>query len=338
MHAEGANPLEDPGQTSKRGAIILRSVVVAGMLALCAATLAETDPSGPSSVDIDRLRQLHHTEQEEVRLVQVPAVVTNRRGRIVQGLNKADFLLYEDYVPQEIQFLWTETDRPVSIAFLLDVSGSMRQVGKLDEAKEAIRVFARELQSEDRIGLVCFADEQVAWVTDFTSDRENFVRRLDVQQGFGQTALYDALAEAPRLVDEQVTGSKAIVLFTDGVDTSSKISTFEALGLARSVNVPIYAVGFTTFAARLLPKGATPPEHRTVELFAEETGGRMFLVHDPDDLKEAVLEIQRELRFRYVIGYRPARSLWDGSFRRIKLETVKNRLNVRARTGYYATP
>jgi Ca-activated chloride channel family protein len=300
--------------------------------------LAGSGPSEDEGPDIELLRRLHLTEQEEVRLVEVPAVVTNRRGRIVRGLEKGDFRLYEDYVPQEIKFLWTETDQPVSIAFLLDVSGSMRQAGKLDEAKEAIRVFADGLRGDDQIGLVCFADEQVAWVTDFTSDRHNFVRRLDVQQGYGQTALYDALAAAPRLVDEQVGGSKAIVLFTDGVDTASKMSTFEALGLSRSVNVPIYAVGFTTFASRLLPKGTTPPEHRTVAMFAEETGGRLFLVLDPDDLKEAVLAIQRELRFRYVIGYRPSRSLWDGSFRRIKLEMVRSGLDVRARTGYYAEP
>ena len=341
--------MAEPGQTSEKaairrwhdvvwGATVRRTAVMAALLVLSVAISAETDSAGGVAPDLERLRRLHHSELEEVRLVQVPAVVTNRRGRTVQGLEKADFVLYEDYVPQEIKFLWTETDQPVSIAFLLDVSGSMRQVGKLDEAKEAIRVFARELQSEDQIGLVCFADEQVAWVTDFTSDRHTFVRRLDVQQGYGQTALYDALAAAPRLVDEQVNGSKAIVLFTDGVDTASTISTFEALNLSRSVNVPIYAVGFTTFSARLLPKGTTPPEHRTVEMFAEETGGRMFLVHDPDDLKEAVLEIQRELRFRYVIGYKPTRTLWDGTFRRIKLETVKTGLNVRARTGYYATP
>jgi len=330
--------LEDPSQKSKREGAALPLAAVAVLLLTYAAIPVKAGSPATETPDLERLRELHHTEREEVRLVQVPAVVTNRRGRIVQGLEKADFLLYEDYVPQEIKFLWTETNQPVSIAFLLDVSGSMRQVGKLDEAKEAIRVFANQLQRDDQIGLVCFADEQVAWVTDFTSDRNTFVRRLDVQQGYGQTALYDALAAAPRLVDEQVTGNKAIVLFTDGVDTASTISTFEALGLSRSVNVPIYAVGFTNFASRLLPKGATPPEHRTVQMFAEETGGRLFLVHDPDDLKEAVLEIQRELRFRYVIGYRPTRSLWDGTFRRIKLETVKSRLNVRARTGYYANP
>jgi len=284
------------------------------------------------------VRDLQLTEQQQVRLVQVPAVVTNRRGRLVRGLDKDDFVLSEDHVPQAIRYLNTEIDQPLSIAFLLDVSGSMRQLGRLDEAKEAIRAFVSELRPEDRIGLVCFADEQVVWVTDFTLDRTQFMRRLEVQQGYGQTALYDALAAAPELVDKREKGRAALVLFTDGIDTASTKSTFDALRLARSVNVPIYAVGFADFAARLLPRGSTPLEHRTVAMFAEETGGRLFLVLDPDDLKEAVLAIEGELRFRYVVSYRPSRRVWDGSFRRIRLQTVDQELSVRARTGYYAHP
>jgi len=314
------------------GALAIVSGAVAGP--------ADGDPETdrPGQTDIERLRELHHTEQEQVRLVQVPAVVTNRRGKMVHGLEKSDFLLYEDYVPQTIKYINTETDQPVAIAFLLDVSGSMRQAGKLEEAKEAIGVFVNELQEGDLIGLVCFADDQVAWVTDFTSDRNRFLRRLGVQEGYGQTALFDALAATPQLVDEKVKGSKAIVLFTDGVDTASTMSTFDSLQLARSVNVPIYAVGFASFASRVIARGGTPQAHRTVELFADETGGRLFPVYDPDDLKEVVLEIQSELRFRYLISYRPTRRLWDGTFRRIKLETVNGGLSVRARTGYYANP
>jgi Ca-activated chloride channel family protein len=284
------------------------------------------------------IERLRHTERHDVRLVQVPAVVTNRRGRVVRGLEPADFLLLEDHVPQKIRYLSTEPEQPLSIAFLLDISGSMRQTGKLDEAKEAIRVFANELNPRDRLGLVCFADEQVDWITNFTADRQRFVRRLGVQRAYGQTALLDALAAAPGLVDAGDAGSKAIVLFTDGVDTSSKLNTWEALGKARRVNVPIFAIGFATFASRLLPAGSTPREHRIVGLFAEETGGRLFIVHDPDDLKEAILEIQNELRFRYVISYRPQRTRWDGTFRRIRLETIDGGLTVRARSGYYAEP
>jgi Ca-activated chloride channel family protein len=294
--------------------------------------------AGPSDLEIEKLRELHYQEQEQVRLVLLPAVVTNRRGRVMQGLGAEDFRLYEDYVPQEIKYFGTEANQPISIAFLLDVSGSMRQLGKLNEAKEAIRVFANSFSEDDRFGLICFADEQVAWVTEFTSDVERFQLRLDVQEAYGQTAIFDALGATPRLVDEGIKGRKAIVLITDGIDNASRMNIFEAIQLARSVNVPIYTIGFSSFADGLLPKGSRESRQRVLQRFSEETGGLLFSVNDPDDLKEAVLDIQQELRFQYIIGYHPSRRLWDGTFRRIKLKTGQDRLIVRTRAGYYAYP
>lgn len=291
-----------------------------------------------SDAEIERLRELHYTETEQVRLVLLPAVVTDRRGRPVRGLTAEDFLLFEDYVPQDIRYFGTERDQPVSIAFLLDISGSMRQVGKLDEAKQAIAVFAESLGPGDQIGLVCFADDQVAWITEFTSDRERFLERLDVQEAYGQTALFDAIAAAPRLVDDEIKGRKAIVLITDGIENASQLSLFEAIRLARSVNVPIYTIGFSSFVDNVLPKGSREESHRLLQRFSEETGGLLFPVNDPDDLKEAVLEIQDELRFQYLVGYSPSRMLWDGTFRRVRLDTVRDGLMVRTRTGYYANP
>lgn len=309
-------------------------------LALLATAVLVPLPSSAQVTDaeVERLRKLHFREEQQVRLVQVPAVVTTRRGRIVRGLGSDDFRLYEDQVPQPIRYFNTESDLPVSIAFLLDVSGSMRQVGKLDEAKEAIRVFVDALGAHDRFGLVAFADDQVAWITEFTADREHFLRRLEVQEAFGQTALFDAIAATPKLVDAEVGGSRAIVLLTDGIDTASHLGTLDALQLARSVNVPIYGVAFASLASKLLPRGAKPPTELVLELFTEETGGRLFSVYDPDDLKEAVLEIQSELRFRYVLSYEPTAEAWDGSFRRIRLVTRDEDLLVRTRTGYYARP
>jgi Ca-activated chloride channel family protein len=301
--------------------------------------VAAEQSEGPlSQIDIEKLRELHYQEEQQVRLVQLPVVVTTKRGRVVQGLGPEDFTLYEDYVPQEIRYFGTEGDQRISIAFLLDVSGSMRQLGKLDEAKEAIRVFVNSFGTDDRFGLVCFADDQVAWVTEFTSDAERFLRRLDVQEAYGQTAIFDAIAATPRLVDERIKGRKAIVLISDGIDNASRMNIFEAIGLARSVNVPIYTIGFSPFVDGVLPKGSREDRQRVLERFSEETGGLLFSVNDPDDLKEAVLKIQQELRFQYVIGYHPARRRWDGSFRRIKLEAVKNGLIVRTRAGYYANP
>jgi Ca-activated chloride channel family protein len=274
-------------------------------------TASEPSAEQPETPTIDELLALHHSEREKVRLVLLPAVVTNRRGKIVTNLDSTDFHLYEDYVPQQIRYFSKEATEPISIAFLLDISGSMRQVGKLDEAKEAIRVFVDSLQPSDRFGLVCFADDQVAWITEFTTDRRTFLRRLQVQEAYGQTALFDAVAATPKLVDETLEGRKAIVLYT---------------------------IGFASLVERFRPKGSSDPGLVVLRRFATETGGTLFSVRDPDDLKEAVLQIKRELRFQYIIGYHPTREAWDGSFRRIKLESSRANLKIRTRAGYYALP
>ena len=294
---------------------------------------AEMDPA-----DLERILQLHQVERKKVRLVLLPAVVLSKKGRPVRGLKAENFQLYEDHVPHEIRYFGTEDQEPVSIAFLLDLSGSMRQVGKLDEAKEAIRVFVDALRPGDRFGLIGFADDQVTWITDLTADRDRFLRRLGVQEAYGQTALYDALAATPKLVDKEIKGRKAIVLITDGHDNASRLNNFKSMQLARSVQVPIYTIAFSTMADRLLPKGDVSPGMSILRYFSRETGGRLFSVADPDDLKDAVLGIQEELRFQYVIGYHSMRESWDGAFRRIKVELDRKGLEIRTRRGYYAIP
>lgn len=303
-------------------------------------TAGETQqaPANMDPAELDRILELHRTEREEVRLVLLPAVVLTKKGRPVRGLEAEDFQLFEDHVPHEIKYFGTEDQEPVSIAFLLDLSGSMRQVGKLDEAKEAIRVFIDSLRPGDRFGLIGFADDQVTWITPFTADRERFLLRLGVQEAYGQTALFDALGATPRLVDRETKGRKAIVLITDGHDNASTMNTFKAVQLARSVEVPIYTVAFASMAERLLPKGSMSPGMSILRRFSRETGGRIYPVSDPDDLKDAVIGIQEELRFQYVIGYHSMRDTWDGAFRRIKVELDRKGLEIRTRRGYYAQP
>jgi Ca-activated chloride channel family protein len=293
----------------------------------------------PSELDDETLNYLlglHRQEEENVRMVLLPVSVTTKKGRPIRGLDAADFLVYEDWVPQEIEFFSAETTDAINVAFLLDVSGSMRQVGKLEAAKEAIRHFVETLRPADRFALICFADQQVAWVTEFTSDRERFLPRLEVQDGYGKTAINDAVGATPELVDARIKGKKAIVLITDGVDNASKISPWRAVRLARNVNVPIYTIGFSSLPRSILVKGETPPNLAVLSTFTRETGGMLFAVNDPDDMKEAASTIVDELRFQYLIGYYPTRTVWDGSFRRVRLESRKGQ--VRTRNGYYATP
>jgi VWFA-related protein len=215
----------------------------------------------------------------------------------------------------------------------------MRVSGKLDAAKEAVRHFVDQLRTQDRFALICFADDQVSWVTEFTSDRERFLERLLVQEGYGQTALNDAVAAAPRLVDESVQGRKAIVLITDGVDNASRLTVHEAIETARRIEVPIFTVGFSTIPWEDEKKAPDLGVNMAVlRLFADETGGEVFVVRDPDEMKEAVFRISTELRHQYLIGYNPALASWDGRFRYVNLQARNGRYVVRTRKGYYANP
>ena len=127
-------------------------------------------------------------------------------------------------------------------------------------------------------------------------------------------------------------------MISDGVDNASELSNWEALKLARQVNVPIYALGFTALRKQLRLEGTTSVNLRLMATFARETGGVLFDVHDPSELKEAVAEIEGELRQQYLIGYYPNRKEWDGHFRRVQLLTRDPDHSVRTRKGYYAEP
>jgi len=315
------------GRHGATGPLLLASLVAV----LAASGLSAGGPEVPGDAAA-RLSEVTH-----VRLVLLPTSVSTRRGKPVPGLATGDFRLLDDGVPQEIRLLATEKDTPIALAFLLDVSGSMELSDRLDRAKVAIRIFVESLTPRDRFGLIGFADRKVSWITPFTSDRAAFLERLDVQEAEGKTALYDALAASPQIVDDEIEGRKAIVLITDGLDNASDLQMLPAVWLARRVNVPIYTLSFIPMHEKLLPRRARDAE-RILKRFAGETGGSHFPVYGPKDLPRAVEAIQAELRFQYVLGYYPTHDNWDGTFRPVRLETLRESLTVRTRRGYYATP
>jgi Ca-activated chloride channel family protein len=315
----------------RRGASVGRT----GALALLASAVAWAGIAPAARSEVEETPRL--TAVERVRLVLLPTSVTTRRGKPVRGLEPQDFRLYEDGVPRQIDLFATEENAPIALAFLLDVSGSMRLRDRLDEAKRAIRYFVETLDEDDRVGLIGFADGRVEWITGFDRDRATFLERLDVQRPAGRTALYDALAASPHLVDEEIRGRKAIVLITDGVDNASTLSRLQATWMARRVAVPIYTLSFIPIREALLPYRAREAL-RVLERFSVETGGTLFPVHGARDLDRAARQIRGELRFQYVIGFYPAVGDWDGSFRVLRLTTGRDGLRVRTRRGYYADP
>jgi len=285
---------------------------------------------------IDKL--IEHAESTSVNIVLLPASVTDKKGRSVRGLQQANFRLFEDSQPQTIRFFSAEGRDPVSIAFLLDLSGSMRQFDKIGHAKEAIRFFVDQLRPGDLFALIGFADRQVAWITEFTDDRDWFIKRLLVQEGYGQTALNDAVAAAPGLVNDKIKGRKAIVLITDGIDNYSQLDVERAVEVARRVSVPIYTIGFPSVSDEMLPKDKRGTDLEILRFVSNETGGRIFSVRDPEELKEAVLLVDAELRQQYLLGYYPSWTEPDGRFHTLRVVTEDNDFRVRTRTGYYAEP
>jgi len=276
-------------------------------------------------------------EVENVRLVLLETTVTTRRGKPVRALQPEDFRLSVDGVPQSIDVFATEENAPIALAFLLDLSGSMALGDRLGEAKRAIRFLVASLDDNDRVALIGFAEGRVDWISGFDNDRATFLRKLDAQRPGGRTALYDALAASPLVVDERTRGRKAIVLVTDGVDNASEIPQLEATWLARRVAVPIYTLGFIPLREKLLPLRAREAL-RVLRRFSDETGGALLAVHGEKDLDAAAETIQSELRFQYVIGFYPQDDTRDGSFRVLRLATRRERLIVRTRRGYYADP
>lgn len=293
-------------------------------------------PRSQSNDDEDALLRGRYTQVERVQLVLIPATVTNARGLPIPGLEQRDFRLTVDGHPRSIEYFATESNVPIAVAFLLDLSGSMRQESKLPEALAAIASFVDTMGPADRFGLIGFADEQVTWITEFTSDKGWFKKRLGVQRAYGQSAIYDALAACPKLVDDTPEARKAIVLLTDGLDNASLLAPLQAMQIARHVPVPIYTVGFTSQPPEMLSR-----ENRDaitlVERFSRETGGVLLPVRSPDALRGAVERIRQDLRSQYVIGFEPEGSERN-RFQRIQLETTSKRHRVRCRTGYYPGP
>jgi len=294
----------------------------------------------PNKEELEQLLKSGFATTVRVDRVLVPVVVTDKKGRPVQGLTQRDFQILEDRVPQKIDFFNTNEGNGVSIAFVLDVSGSMRLLDKIGEAREAVRFFIEGLHKGDQAALLTFADGEVDTIAPFGTSPAAILAALNFVKAYGQTALNDAIAAAPGIVGQERVGRKAIVLITDGIDNASKLSLFEAMSAARRMDVPIYAIGFSSSSAET---GASeePPEAGTnaevLKLIANETGGNFFWIDDPDDMKEAIRSVEEDLRTQYVIGYTPPRTRCDGSFRKIELKVGKDHYRIRTRKGYVST-
>lgn len=300
------------------------------------------------------------TEDEVVRvdtaLVTVPVSVKNRNGGFIPNLRRDDFRIFEDDVEQEISFFET-ADRPFTVALLLDVSDSMKI--KLNEIQEAAIAFIEQLRPNERVIVVVFA-KQIVTLTDATDDRKVLFEAIRRAQTGGGTSLYDAIETVINQHLHRVAGRKAIVILTDGVDTSSTRATFESsLRRADELNGLIYPIqyqGYEDITAKQFgaanshlgatiyttPSGepilaAYERGTRYLRMLASNSGGRFYYADKAKNLVRAFTQIAEELRQQYSLGYYPKNQTSERAKRRIKVRVNVSEGIVRARDGYTYT-
>jgi Ca-activated chloride channel homolog len=268
-----------------------------------------------------------------VDLVLIPVTITDPMTRLVTGLEKSDFQIYENSKEQSIRSFAAE-DAPISIGIIFDLSGSM--TSKLLRAKEAILQFAKTANPQDEFFVIGFNDRPEL-IEDFTSSVEDIQARLATVRAGHRTALLDAIYYGVQKMRDARHERKALLVVSDGGDNRSRYTEGEVRSAVREADVEIYSIGIFD------PYAPTPEERTGPQLLAdisEVTGGRLFRVDDVDELGDIAEKISTELRNQYVIGYRPQDLSRDGKWRKVKVKVNPPPglppLTVYARTGYYA--
>ena len=286
-----------------------------------------------------RGRQSEDTLKVTVDLVNVQFSVTDRHGRFVSGLTAQDFKVEEDGRRQEIRNFARENELPLTLALLIDTSPSVRPV--FDEEKLTANSFLESVLREKDLALVIGFDRSVTMVQDYTENLKLLKRAIDQLEIGGGTSIYDAvyLAGKEKLTDE--AGRKAIILISDGEDTTSKTKFTEALLSAHQSNAVIYAISNAASTGLFgHGRGGFPGfgdgDIRTLKKFSEETGGSTFVVNSENSFKKIFDQIAQELRSQYSLGYFSLNTARDGKYRQIKVTARQPGYIVKSRKGYYA--
>lgn len=265
-----------------------------------------------------------------VDLVNVLFSVTDRNGRFVPGLGPEDFRVEEDGEPQEIAYFAHENELPLTMALLIDTSPSVEDVF-LEEKRTATRFLATTVRSED-LALVIGFDRTVTLFQEFTDNVDMLGRAISSLELGSGTSLYDAvlLASEEKLRNE--AGRKAIILISDGEDTTSAVTRTEALIAAHQADAVIYSI------SNILPRRFQQYEGdiATLERLSEETGGAVYRLRNDSRFEDIFAQISEELRSQYSLAYFSTNSIQDGEYREIEITAVNRDYRVRSRQGYYA--
>ena len=269
----------------------------------------------------------------DVDLVLVPVTITDPMNRLVTGLDKVNFQLFEGNASQEIRTFSSE-DAPVSLGVIFDSSGSM--ASKMDRAKDAVVEFFKTANPQDEFFMITFNDEPEA-VSDFTNSVDEIQNKLVFAVPRRRTALLDAIYMGISKMRRAKFAKKALLIISDGGDNHSRYTEGEIKSLVKEADVMIYAIGIYDRYASAMEERLGP---QLLSEITELTGGRAFTIDNPNDLGDVATKIGVELRNQYVLGYRPTKVVRDGKWRKIKVKLMPPKglppLRVYARTGYYA--
>ncbi len=319
----------------------------APLLSFCLTVLAAAQPPKQEQ-EINWLPQ-EATLKVSTVVVNVYAIVKDKKGRLIPNLNKEDFELTEDNAPQPIRYFSRETDSPLTLGIMIDTSSSQEQM--LATEQEQARAFIQRVLRPKDAAFVLRFDVEVELLQDFTSEQRLLARAIDntvinkngyrllpepsASASVGGTHFYDALYLASNELMKSNVGRKVVIMLTDGEDQGSKVTSNGALEAAEKADVIIYSVALSDDSF-YWAQGLTFKGNPVLKKFSEETGGRMVRVNQTRDTGAAFREIADELRAQYFLGYSPSNKLRDGSFRKIHVRVRNRNYRVRVRRGYYA--
>lgn len=277
--------------------------------------------------------------RSSIDIVSVNAVVRDRKGRFVKGLEQHDFVVEEAGQKKKIVDFRAETDGPVQLGLLVDASGSMRVGRKAVDARETARQIFSTMRTDDAAAVFTF-DTRLDRVTDFTSDASTLEGSLDrLNPPFGQTSLYDAIGEAASFVAGKGRNAgrlphrSALVVLTDGIDTKSRTTMEQVASIASRIDVPVYIVAVLSPIDDPRVDQSPSFDASGLQNLARGTGGELFVASAPAHANVAARQIIDELRHQYVLAFEASsRPGW----RPLEVTARDKKLIVRARTGYTA--
>ncbi len=271
-----------------------------------------------------------------VDVVSLNVTVSDLDGQFVTNLDQTNFQVYEDGVQQNVTF-FTKTQLPIALAMLIDTSASMDE--RMVTAQEAAIGFSQRLRPEDLAEIIDF-DSRVNILQTFTNDAVKLEQAIQQTSAGGSTSLYNAiyislreLSKAPlRRADVR---REAIIVLSDGEDTSSLVTFDEVLEQAKRSETAIYSIGLQSDDSR--SRVGFREADFVLRQLAQETGGRAFFPNEVDELPKIYQEISDELSSQYSVGYISGNPLRNGQWRRIVVRVDRESIEARAKQGYYAS-